>query len=455
LFWDEVDELIKFQTIRPNSPSETVKQLSSEYNLIADSLKTVDVVSDRVNEVWVYYGIIDHAKNLTDDANYSNLYIASNVGDQSAVRNNDIRIKKIVTRWITDGAAATELGQRYLERFALSPIQADFRLDAKDSSIKLCDFVELTSKQNQGFDGSPVAILMQVVKRLERQTGTTWAFTARQFAFSTDLNPVRPIEIDGSVAEELFDLDLKAAHDSRFAPAVTGTIIEITIKSGVLVSASSTANYALTNPSTWASGVIINLIIESGAVVAGRGGDGGDGVGSFTGYYTPSTAGEKGGNAILVESALSITNLGIIGAGGGGGGGGGFTIVQINSSPDIYEGNTSGGGGGGGAAIGAGGVTGQFLGTSAPNGSAGGNVIGGAGADGVSGTSSGGNGNGHDSRGGIGGSLGQDGEHGYPLLTIPTVSIAGSAGGQCGDYAVVGNSYITWTATGTIYGAII
>ena len=44
-----------------------------------------DIVDDRVNEVWVYYGIIDNTKNLTEDSNYSNLYIASNVNDQSRI----------------------------------------------------------------------------------------------------------------------------------------------------------------------------------------------------------------------------------------------------------------------------------------------------------------------------------------------------------------------------------
>ena len=38
-----------------------------------------DIVDDRVNEVLRYYGIIDSTKNLTEDSNYSNLYIASNV----------------------------------------------------------------------------------------------------------------------------------------------------------------------------------------------------------------------------------------------------------------------------------------------------------------------------------------------------------------------------------------
>ena len=50
-----------------------------------------DIVDDRVNEVWVYYGIIDNTKNLTEDSNYSNLYIASNVNDQSQVQNRDVR----------------------------------------------------------------------------------------------------------------------------------------------------------------------------------------------------------------------------------------------------------------------------------------------------------------------------------------------------------------------------
>ena len=135
MFWDEVNSLIKFRTIRPNSLSETVRELNTTKNLLADSVKMRDIVDDRVNEVWVYYGIIDSTKNLTEDSNYSNLYIASNVNDQSQVQNRDVRIKKLQSRWILDRAAAIELGSRYLERFAKAPIEADFALDAKDSNM--------------------------------------------------------------------------------------------------------------------------------------------------------------------------------------------------------------------------------------------------------------------------------------------------------------------------------
>lgn len=451
LFWDEVDELIKFQTIRPNSPSETVKQLSSEYNLIADSLKTVDIVSDRVNEVWVYYGIIDHAKNLTDDANYSNLYIASNVGDQSAVRNNDIRIKKIVTRWISDRAAAIELGQRYLERFALSPIQADFMLDAKDSSIKLCDFVELTSKQNQGFDGSPVAILMQVVKRLERQTGTTWAFTARQFAFGGATFVNRVIYIDGGYADELFDLNLKSAHDRRYDPAslTAGSIVEFIITSGILVSGSTTSTYALTNPNTWPSGVFVRLVIESGAIgVVGRGGNGGNGA-DANNVSLDGENGQNGGRGMLIQYPIDIENYAVIASGGGGGGGGAV------GKDGLLKGG--GGGGGGGAPYGTGGLFGNNL-----------DVYGntqtvptsGATATTANTTQNGGLGgreskSGDFGQGGFGGNGGAFGQNGTNAFGVAGVDFGiDGTGGTAGD-AIHGNSFITWTATGTIYGAII
>ena len=441
LYWDEVLEKIVFRAIRPNSGSEQITALTSEYNLLADSLKLKDIVDDRVNEVWVYYGVLDPSKNLSDDANYSNLYVASNVADQSDVQNRDIRIKKILSRWITDRAAAIELGQRYLERFALAPVEADFMLDAKDSNLKLCDFVTIESKQKQDFTGSPLELLLQITKRVEKQTGTTWAFVARQFAFSTQTFSNRTVDIDGSDTSLLFDLNLKAAHDKIYDPAslVSGSIVEIIIRSGVLVSASNTSNYALTNPNTWPSGVFVRLIIESGAIVAGRGGDGGDGAyrlasGGIVDYA--ATNGENGGNGLIVQSPLTIENNGIIGGGGGGGGGGSAGSYLFDES----------GGGGGGAALGIGGIRGNLDGVNhwpAQNGeNANPNNING-GDGGLSagyGTLIAGN-------GGNGGDLGQDGQDGQTAYQGNF-----GLGGTAGD-AIHGQSFIVWENIGTIYGA--
>ena len=468
LYWDEVLEKIVFRAIRPNSDSEQITALTSEYNLLADSLKLKDIVDDRVNEVWVYYGVLDPSKNLSDDANYSNLYVASNVADQSDVQNRDIRIKKILSRWITDRAAAIELGQRYLERFALAPVEADFMLDAKDSNLKLCDFVTIESKQKQDFTGSPLELLLQITKRVEKQTGTTWAFVARQFAFSTQQFVNRVIYIDGSTTSELFDLNLKDAHDSRYDPSslVAGSIVEFIITSGVLISASTTSNYALTNPNTWPTGVFVKLTIESGAIVAGRGGKGGD----ACWYYQSSNSlpkpdeidfvfgsnGENGGNAILANYAITIDNNGTISAGGGGGGAG-IEMLLGNDITSEYS-----GGGGGGAPIGLGGNRGyihefvngieyyftdnnfETAGKTASK-TQGGNP-------GIKFCKSTPSPFGYTANGGKGGDLAQNGEDGgspsYPSSFTPGV------GGIAGD-AIHGNSLITWENTGTIYGTIV
>ena len=88
-----------------------------------------------------------------------------------------------------------------------------------------------------------------------------------------------------------------------------------------MVSGSTTSTYALTNPNTWPSGVFVRLVIESGAIVAGRGGNGGDGAyrlasGGIVDYA--ATNGENGGNGLIVQYPLTIENNGIIGGGGGG-----------------------------------------------------------------------------------------------------------------------------------------
>ena len=500
LFWDEVAEKIRFQTIRPNSPSETVTELNNNEHLLADSLRLRDIVADRVNEVWVYYGVLDPTKNLSEDSNYAVIYVASNLADQSDNQNRDIRIKKVLSRWITDRAAAIELGSRYLERFALAPIEADFMLDAKDSNLKLCDFVTVESPQKQGFDGSPLAVLLQIVKRIEKQTGTTWAFVARQFAFGGATFVNRRVYIDGSDTSLLLDLNLKNAHDKNYDPAslTAGSIVEFIITSGILVSASNTSNYAITNPNTWPTGVFVRLTIESGAIVAGRGGDGGRGGRAFYDdprhdpryweHYggnraNPSSVvhGKKGGNALRATYPIEIENNGIISVGGGGGGASGGAISGNDGGGGVFYGRTqSGSGGGGGWPFGAGGNVGQmnyddtiftdytYSVYSYTYNQQVGNV--GETATKFIAVSYGGNPRLNGASGGYFAETYTAGDGGCPVLSVSATNGMnsqaygdigyiyagdGGNGGANGDYAINGNSLITWLATGAIYGTIV
>ena len=331
------------------------------------------------------------------------------------------------------------MAQKYLERYALAPIEANFNLDAKDGSLALADFVRINSRQHQDFYGNNLDLLMQITKRKEALVGTTWAFTARQFAFSSNAKPDRPVDI----AVDTWDLDLKAAHDEQYGPASAGDIVIVTIKAGVRVTASSTSLYALTNPSTWAAGVIVKLVIESGAVVAGLGGAGGwnDGVSYHANGY-------DGGSCAQILFPIEITNNGTMGSGGGGGGiSGGIDVLGIG----LYFGG--GAAGGGGAAIG--GVSANYpdsdyasspdhvITTHPTNATVGGNITGGAGGESLitHGATT------YHAYGGAGGNLGSAGGTG-------TGTYAG-VGGNAGAYCIHGNSFITWIATGTRYGAIV
>jgi len=341
-----------------------VTDLTSNYHLLADSLKLKDLNDERVNEAWIYYGLIDFTKNLEEESNYKLLYVGANVSDQSTNKNRDVRIKKIFSRWIIETAksAAVELAQKYLGRYTLAPIEANFNLDAKDGSLALADFVRINSRQYQDFYGNNQDLLLQIVKRKEVLVGTTWAFTARQFAFSSNGNPDRIVDI----AVDTLDLDLKAAHDALYSPAISGDVVIVTIKAGVLVSASNTSLYALTNPNTWAAGVIVRLVIESGAIVAGRGGDGGRGGYAYAvwseaneytvTYYGDGKDGEKGGSALRAQYPLSIENNGSIFVGGGGGGGSGGLITFSAAGWR----SLSGSGGGGAWPLGSGGLWGKI-----------------------------------------------------------------------------------------------
>lgn len=207
------------------------------------------------------------------------------------------------------------------------------------------------------------------------------------------------------------------------------TEVIATINSGVYVSSNSTGTPALTVDGAFPGGV---QLINNGFII-GMGGAGGKGA--------PAAApGSGGGTALSVSVALTVTNNSTIGGGGGGGGGG------SSQRASKFPLRTRGGGGGGGGRTGAAANSaGGAFGSGSPPGQVGspGTVsaagAGGAGADGIAGA------------GGPGGGWGAAGTSG---VTGGTPIVNPAAPGGAGGSAVVGNSNITWLATGTRLGAI-
>jgi hypothetical protein len=251
----------------------------------------------------------------------------------------------------------------------------------------------------------------------------------------------------GAVNKAIYTLTIAAdtqnydVYANRGPSYVAGdSDITVQINPGVTVGSTTTAAYALLVPSAFNPADTIT-IVNNGAI-RGAGGTGGNG-GSTTGATTPGTPGLSGGNAIYVNRPTTITNNNTVAGGGGGGGGGGARLVSIPTpkGPSNRRGGGGGGGGGAGAFVGAGGALGTTPASPGAVGSPGAATTGGAGGAGGAVSPAVGTGG----AGGTGGGAGAAG--------VASVAPADSPGGAAGNY-IVGNSFVTWPATGTRQGGV-
>jgi hypothetical protein len=213
--------------------------------------------------------------------------------------------------------------------------------------------------------------------------------------------------------------------------------VQAVVAAGTMLGSSSTSAYAVTIQGSFPGGV---QLVNNGTI-SGAGGAGGT---QAKGVAPTSTAGGAGGPALYVGVAATVTNAGTLAGGGGGGGGGGTGATWMGGEGGGGQGYSGGAAGPSGDYVGnagtatASGAGSPTKGSSAGGASASAGVVGGTGANGSSANGGGGGGGGGwGAAGGTGGSS-------------QTTGAAGGAGGA----AVVGNAYVTWTATGTRYGAI-
>jgi len=187
------------------------------------------------------------------------------------------------------------------------------------------------------------------------------------------------------------------------------------------------------------AGSAINLVVNAGRTVGGRGGQGGNGVAGING--------EAGGLAMYVRNTLNVTNNGTIAGGGGGGGiGGDYVDWDLN----LFIGGSGGGGGRGGGSAGGGVNNAGYMPGNAGN--YGSFAAAGAGGAGVS--VSGGGEEGSPITWHTGGDGGNGGDWGQPGSAGSTASNGGGgpgAGGAAG-WAVDGNSFVTWLTPGSRFG---
>lgn len=213
---------------------------------------------------------------------------------------------------------------------------------------------------------------------------------------------------------------------------------DLTVTVPGTVGSANTGSYAMLVPSSFSPGDTVTIV--NNGVIQGAGGAGGAGANSPSTSAIPGSGGASGGSAVYVNRPVTIQNNGTIASGGGGGGGGGgYYNNSGGKSPQVSYFGGGGGGGGAGTNGGGGGGAGTGQNNQATSGGPGTSSAGGGGGLGGGNQTAG--------NGGAGGGRGAGGAGGT------TKTAPGGGGGGTGNY-IVGNGFVTWSATGTRQGGV-
>lgn len=162
IWWDAVDQEIKFKVNSPLAPGETFYSVTDEIGII-EGTPDIDRAEDqRISELWLYHGVRDWTDDTFASKNFNKLtaaVVSNNLYGQQAY-------KEIATRWFGrdgDDATASVISERLLARYIHPPNVLSGVLDVKDrAAVKLGSRLMIESYVLQDIDGAILAEPMQV-----------------------------------------------------------------------------------------------------------------------------------------------------------------------------------------------------------------------------------------------------------------------------------------------------
>ncbi|HEX5277555.1 MAG TPA: hypothetical protein VFW42_07805 [Fluviicoccus sp.] len=447
IWWDEIEQQIRFRAIRPLDAALPV--YSDDDHFIQNTVDLRDDPKQRISSVLIYFGRRSPAEKLDELKNYAVRYLQADPDASGANQYGSAVIKRINSRWFlsTSLGRVQDLADALLMTFRDPPRILSFGMDPRHD-LRVGDIFRAQTRYLQAADGSKNELAFEVIEAQEERAGHLIRYRAQ--SMPADIPLVGEYSIVFSADE--FDVVLYDVFMLEYGVPTSAVTLAVEIQSGVLISATSTSIPAFRVGTGWPDGTVITLV--NAGTIAGRGGDGGHGGSASLTLISAPTAGGDGGPGLdATDWPMEIDNTsGIISGGSGAGGGGGAGRYLVTSSNFAWK---NGGSGGGGWPFGAAG-TAYYGGNS---GSAASPTDGGTGGEGetmssitdpgVTATS------GDGAPGG--GQYAAAGSAGSNASTTGTggssIAQSGAPGGVAGP-CVVGNSNITWTATGTRYGAI-
>ena len=174
IYWNELEQKIKLVAVKP--PEVPLKLLTDDNALIEGSITIKEKPDERLTRLILYYNQVNPVEKLDEWSNYSNREIRVDISAESPVQYGDTRDRIIYSRWITSGSffVISTLMQRMLNAYRNTPLEINFKIDAKDLDVWTGDLFILRHRNIVDIYGVQQDLIMRVVEISESIAGTQY-----------------------------------------------------------------------------------------------------------------------------------------------------------------------------------------------------------------------------------------------------------------------------------------
>jgi len=185
MWWDEYEQEIKLQALKPPQTASSVTDLTDDANLIQNSAVIKRMPEDRRSRVYTYYDILDPTTNRDQPQNYRKLRGAIDSDAETDNEYGEIRTKRIYAPfWDNSNTGATlALNSRTLARLRDTPEVFSFLLDAKDRTLGMADVIDVQHRNGVDLTGAVETRRYQVIERDEVEPGHRIKYKAQTYTF--------------------------------------------------------------------------------------------------------------------------------------------------------------------------------------------------------------------------------------------------------------------------------
>ena len=163
VWWEEREQEIRFQAVRPVAVDETIAEITEANNLVQRQTALRSRPEERASQVWISYDLVRATAPTQDRSSYRRHRLHIDADSASTREYGDAPIVEIYSPWIVSDAQARIVASRRLARIRDNPEYATFSLAAKDGDIAIADVIWLRFAGLVDAFGSPIRRLYQII----------------------------------------------------------------------------------------------------------------------------------------------------------------------------------------------------------------------------------------------------------------------------------------------------